>query len=353
MKVAHSVFKLDTARHPVYEAFTLSSSKRHRETAKNALVLFLATTLFFYVLFHFSTFFAVAETSSSASFTSIRATHGLSTRELVNGGTAKIYLNQNPVYINLTLHNNNCTINSESFFRILIVFAPYGAWQTEDLVVAQGTSEQIPINLCALYCGSCAQSGGKSTTQSIWDLGANLTQPVVFDFRLHHYSPEADVLEDQKLITLNVVQDFVSVSQEPCKIEKGKTGTLETRVRNLDDDNIYDVNVTILDSAKFSLTPNLAELGTIAGSSSKTAVFNVDVSNETITQPYNLTLKVGYRDLLGVSHVENETVLITVDPEPIFPAVYYVVIAGILVGAVLSVLVLKKKGKINFKNTSK
>jgi hypothetical protein len=354
MKVAYLIFQLSMVHYSFHGIFAPFSLRNRRERVKNILALFWAAMLLFGVMFHVSTFFATAETSNGASFSSIRVTHGVSIKELVNGGTAKIYLNQNPVYVNLTLNNINCTTNSGNFFRISILSVLTGhAWETGDLLVPEGTSEQIPINLCALYCGSCAQSGGKTVIESIWSYGENLSQPLVFAFRLYYYSSDPRVLEDEKPITLRVVQDFISVSQEPCKIEKGKMGTLETLISNLDDDNVYDVNVTIQDSATFSLTPNPTELGTIAGSSSKTAVFNAEVSNQTIAQSYNLTLRVGYRDLLGVSHVEDETVSIMVDPESTFPVIYLVAIIGVFAGAALSVLVLKKKGKINFKIPSK
>jgi hypothetical protein len=280
------------------------------------IVVFLSIFLVSYISLVMNTMPVVAQPERDAVFTSIEVTHGMGALDLINGGKAKIYYNQNPVYVNITLLNFNCSMASGSMFRLKVVSVPTGhSWESADIRVAEGNSSQIVYDLCKLYCGSCAQSGGTLVFESIWSSRENLSQPLVLTFRLYYYGITGRVFEEEKSITIAVVEEFVAFSQEQCKVEKGKTGSLEISVLNLDDEKIRDFNLTIGDSGVFELSPGMRELGDFAGSEKKTTSFDVKAPKATEIGTYNITVQVAYRDFSGVTHVESKTVSIAVEPE--------------------------------------
>ena len=301
------------------------------ETRLTAVIL--SIFLVFYVLLAMNALPVVAQPERDAVFTNIKVTHGMGVKDLINGGKAKIYYNQNPVYVNITLFNFNCSMDSGSMFRFKVVSVPTGhSWESGDIRVAEGSSDQIVFDLCRLYCGSCVQSGGELMIDSIWSSGENLSQPLVFTFRLYYYGIAGRVFEEEKSITIAVVKEFVAFSQEQCKIEKGKTGNLGISVLNLDDGKIRDLNLTIGDSNVFELSPSMRELGDVASSEKKTTSFDVKAPEAAEIGVYNATIQIAYRDFSGLTHVESKTVSIAVEPESppylIIFSIAAVVIAG-------------------------
>jgi hypothetical protein len=298
---------------------------------KKPLAVFLSIFLVCYILLVTNTIPVVAQPERDAVFTSIKVTHGMGVRDLINGGTAKIYYNQNPVYVNITLLNFNCSMTSEYLFRLKAISVPTGhSWESADIRVAEGNSSQIVFDLCRLYCGSCVQSGGELMIDSIWSSGENLSQPLVFTFRLYYYGIAGRVLEEEKSITIAVVTEFVAFSQEQCKVEKGKTGSLGISVLNLDDGKIRDLNLTIGDSSAFEFSPSMRELGDVASSEKKTTSFDVKAPEAAEIGTYNATIQIVYRDFSGLTHTELKTVSMAVEPQsPPYLIIFSIVAAAI------------------------
>ena len=279
------------------------------------VAVFLSILLVSYIFLVMNNLSVFAQPERDAVFTSIKVTNGIGVKDLINGEKAKIYYNQDPVYVNITLLNFNCSMASESFFRLKVVSVPTGnAWESADIRVAEGNSSEIVFDLCRLYCGSCAQSGGTVMIDSIWSSGENLSQPLLFTFRLYYYGITERVFEEEKSITIVVVNEFVAFSQEQNKVENRKTGSLGISISNLDDEKIHDLNLTIGDSGVFELSLGMRELGDFAGSEKKTTTFNVKAPEATEIGTYNITVQVAYKDFSGVTHIESKTVSIAVEP---------------------------------------
>ena len=295
------------------------------------VAVFLSIFLVSYILLAMNNLSVFAQPERDAVFTSIKVTNGIGIKDLINGGTAKIYYNQDPVYVNITLLNSNCSMTSDSLFRLKVISVLTGnAWESADIHVAEGNSSEITFDLCRMYCGSCAQSGGTVMIDSIWSSGENLSQPLVFTFRLYYYGITGRVFEEEKSITIAVVKEFVAFSQEQNKIENGKTGSLGISVSNLDDEIIHDLNLTIDDSGVFELSPSMRELGDFEGSEKRTTTFDVKTSEATEIGTYNITVQVAYRDFSGSTHVESKTVSIVVEPES-FPYLIIFAIAAVAI----------------------
>ena len=309
MKRTISIFGIGTivdVRRPVFAV-----------NGKTRLVaVFLSILLVSYIFLVMNNLSVFAQPERDAVFTSIKVTNGIGVKDLTNGGKAKIYYNQDPVYVNITLLNFNCSMASESLFRLKVVSVLTGnAWESADIHVAEGNSSEIVFDLCRLYCGSCAQSGGTVMIDSIWSSGENLSQPLLFTFRLYYYGITERVFEEEKSITIVVVNEFVAFSQEQNKVENGKTGSLRINISNIDDEKIHDLNLTIADSGVFELSPSMKELGDFAGSEKKTTTFNVKAPEATEIGTYNITVQVTYQDFSGVTHIESKTVSIAVEPK--------------------------------------
>ena len=319
-------------------------------SGKTRLVaVFLSMFLVSCILLVMNTLSVVAQPERDAVFTSIDATNGIGAKDLINGGNAKIYYNQNPVYVNITFCNYNCSMASGSMFRINVAtasFPIFWSWESADIAVAEGNSSEIVYDLCRLFCGSCHES---QTTDSIWSLGGNWSQPLVFTFRLYYYNytGEAErVLEEEKSITLTVVNEFVAFSQEQCKVGKGETGSLGISVSNLDDEKILDLNLTVDDSGVFEVLPEMRKLGDFAGSEKKITTFDVKAPEATEIGTYSITVRVSYRDILGNSHVESKTVSIAVEPESP-PYLIIFSIAAVAIAATGGFLFFRKRKTAN------
>jgi len=318
MKRSQTIFGIGTVADVRKPALVVSDKTR-------LIVVFLSIFLLSCILLVVNTMFVVAQPERDAVFTSIKVTNGIGAKDLIDGGNAKIYYNQNPVYVNITLLNFNCSMVSEEFlFRVRVISVLTGrSWDSADIRVAEGNSSEIVFDLCGLYCGSCAQYGGTPTIDSIWSYGENLSQPLVFTFRLYYYNDydytyevyAKPVLEEEKSITITIVNEFVAFSQEQCKVEKGKTGGLGISVSNLDDERIRDLNLTIGDSGVFEVLPSMREMGDLAGLEEKTTTFDVKAPEATETGSYNITVQVVYQDVLGGIHVESKAVSVAVEPE--------------------------------------
>lgn len=288
----------------------------------------------------------IAQSPSGATFTSITATHGISSKQLITGGTAKIYYKQNPVYVNLTLFNANCSMSSENFFWIqAISVGTGGSWPSENLLVNEGTSTTLVYDLCNLTCGACIQQGGHYFSDSIWNFTQDISQPLVFTFRLYYNATEERVLEDERTVTLNIIKDFVSLSQDPSEIEKGKSGTLGLSVSNLDSESIFDVNITLTDSGAFQCSSPNRALNTIAGSSKRSTAFDLQVPENLETGSYNVTLQIAYKDFSGAAHIETKNASVTVGLNSGFPTTYILATVLALIGICGLLVYARKRAK--------
>jgi hypothetical protein len=289
---------------------------------------------------------ANSQPNTGAYFTSVEVTNGIGSKELINGGAAEVYYGENPVYVNLTLYNVNCSMASGPFLVEAVAVLTGHAWESGNVSIAEGTNGTIVFNLCNLTCEACVQATGKNITDSIWS--SEPGKQFVFTFRLYYYGPGGRVLEDEETLNLQAVENFIGVSQNVCKIGKGQSGTLELSVTDLDDEPISAVNITFTGSNGFEFSPNATDLYEISGSATKAATVDVKVPDNLETGSYNVTFHVDYTDFSGEVHVEARTASINVEPVNVEPAsgtsmIYYFTTAAAVVVLVALLVVYKRR----------
>lgn len=296
---------------------------------------------------------ATEQPANNAVFTRIKVTNGDgSFKELINGGSVKLSMNQTPVNLNVVFNNKNCPMDfmNESFsVEVSIEGGSLLALaQSPDTFASVGADCQISFDL--------------TTAQSIGGMSSNIWQATAM-YELNSGSANIVVklyytgyggqygwsswLEDKKTFTLKATNNFVSLSTEQVQIEEGKSGSLLVYVGNRDNDAISDVNVTVVDSNLFVFPQNTKELNEISGLGTKTITFDVNVPSNVPIGSSQITLQVTFKDSEGILHTVNEQASITtVKANQGFPAIYYAgILAVVLIAVGVMVFVLKSRNK--------
>ncbi len=132
-------------------------------------------------------------------------------------------------------------------------------------------------------------------------------------------------------------------------IERGfDSGELTIEFTNGGNDFMYDVKVSVLDSAGLTIDPQTRDLGTINEGGTKTAVFSVQASKDKSPTDYQIILEVAYNDILGVTHKETYQTDVTVTSNFLKEnSNMLLIVIAIIVILLTLVIIFIKRGKSN------
>ncbi|MEM3465681.1 MAG: Ig-like domain repeat protein [Candidatus Jordarchaeales archaeon] len=222
-----------------------------------------------------------------ASFTHIYVTHGNSVVDLVEGGTAKIYVGQTPE-INLTAYNPDLGIFGADLYTKLngVSSAKQFVWR--------GTS----ATWYWYWASPASQPGTYSHTAELWwDNGGT------------------QVLQDTKTFSILVVELKISDWQYgQTAVQRGLTtpARLSVSFRNCGNDYMYNVKLEVIDTAGLNFQSQLDYLGSIAAGASKSSEFYVTAPATMPVGSYTVRFKISYDDFRGVTHIEEKTATVDV-----------------------------------------
>jgi len=272
--------------------------------------MFLVLMCFIMMLISFS--FLVCITRGQpyydAWFTHIYVTNGNDQIDLVSGGTAIVYDNQEAAK-RLVFYNSGCgTFGADLYTRVY-----------RDGVL-QTTSSETHV------------SKGSSDTD---EFSSILSGPAIYSYKVELWWENwgQHLLVDEKEFKIKVVKLSVSNwSASLLSIERGfESGDLPITFANGGNDYMYNVNVTVVDSAGLIVTPLTQSLGTISENGTKTAIFSVQASRDKAPKNYTLAFDVAYSDLRTTIHTETFQVNIAVASNPIRENLNYIIIAILVV----------------------
>lgn len=148
------------------------------------------------------------------------------------------------------------------------------------------------------------------------EFSAVLSGPAIYSYKVELWWENwgQHLLVDVKEFEIKVVKLRVSNwSPSTLSIERGfESGELRVTFTNGGNDYMYDVSVSVIDSAGLTLTPQTQELGTINEGGTKTATFSVQASGDKMPKDYTITFEVAYDDLRGITHTETYQADVTV-----------------------------------------
>lgn len=269
------------------------------------------TMSIFVIMFIFSSFSIQSVKSQpyyDAWFTHIYVTNGNSEIDLINGGTAKVYDGQ-VVVKKLTFYNDGA-----GFFGADL----YTRIHRDDELI--GTSSETYV------------WKGSSDTD---EFSLALSGPATYSYKVELWWENwgQHLLVDVKEFNIKVVKLWVSNwSPSTLSIERGfESGDLTLTFTNGGNDYMYDVSVSVIDSAGLTVNPQTQDLGTINEGGTKTATFSVQASGDKSPKDYTITLEVAYNDLRGVTHTETFQADVTVTSNFIRENLYYILIVVIII----------------------
>ena len=245
-------------------------------------------------------------------FTHIYVTNGNSEIDLINGGTAKVYDGQE-VIKKLVFYNDGCGMfGADLYTRI---------YRTGELV---GTSSETYVGI-----------GGSDTDE----FSSALSGPATYSYEVELWweSWGEHLLVDVKEFEIKVVKLTVS-NWDPStlSIERGfGSRDLAVTFTNGGNDYMYNVSVSVIDSAGLTVTSQTQDLGTINEGGTKTATFSVQASRDKTPKDYTITFEVAYNDLRGVTHTETYPADVTVTANFIRENLYSIVIVLIIIAVSL------------------
>lgn len=244
----------------------------------------------------------------AAWFTHIYVTNGNSQIDLINGGTAKVY-DEQEITKELVFYNDGCGIfGADLYTRI---------YRDGQLL---GTSGETYV------------TKGSSDTD---EFSATLSGPATYSYKIELWWENwgQHLLVDVKEFSVKVVKLAVSNwSPSALSIERGfESGDLTVTFANGGNDYMYGVIVSVIDSAGLTVTPQTQDLGTINEGGTKTATFSVRASGDKTPKDYAITFEVAYNDLRGVTHTETYQADVTVTSNFIRENLNYILIVVIII----------------------
>jgi len=298
---------------------------RGRLLKKQVLKMAILATTFVFCSFSIPT--VTSQPYYDAWFTHIYVTNGNSEIDLINGGTAKVYGGQEAVK-ELLFYNDGCGMfGADLYTRI---------FRDGELV---GTSSETHVSI------------GSSDTDEFY---ATLSIPATYSYEVELWWENwgEHLLVDVKEFEIKVVKLTVSNwAPSTLSVERGfESGDLTVTFTNAGNDNMYDVGVSVTDSAGLTVTPQTQDLGTINEGGTKSATFSVQASEDKTLKDYTLTFEVAYDDLRGVTHTETFQGDVTVTSNFIRENLTYILIGvtiiAIAIVASVSYLIIRKSKQI-------
>jgi hypothetical protein len=293
--------------------------------------------------------------ANNAVLTSIKVTNGDgSLKELINGGSVKLNMNQTPVNVNVVFNNKNCPMDFMRSFRVelSVLWSFSGEVSTDSGSVLTTSQDNTFVNIGedGQVSFDLANSSNIWRATAMYELNSGTAIIVVklyYNGNGGQYGTMGSWLEDQKTFTLKATNSFVTLTPEQLQIEEGKSGSLLVYVGNRYNDTISNFKVAVVNSNFFVFPQDTKDLNEISGLGTKTTTFDVNVPNNVPIGSSQITLQATFKDSEGISHTVNEQASITtVQANQGLPVAYYAVIlvvVFIVVGILAFVLKSKKK----------
>ena len=233
-----------------------------------------------------------AQTNQGARFVSIKVilyrpdnNDIYSKTELVNGGTAKVYDNNN-VDISLVVYNENLfptTLNTKIYIDNVL--------QRSDNITAPKTEN----------------------TNFAWS--TTFSGPVTQHWKVELWWENN--LEDSKEFDVWVVKLFVeNWSPAPLTVEKGRTAPSSWSIafNNGGNDVMENVSISVVDPVDLQITPTSRNLDNIIAVGTSSTSFSVTALPLTLTTgPRDVKFQITYHDFMGISHTETMSAPVIVD----------------------------------------
>jgi len=218
--------------------------------------------------------------SGDAYFTQIFVTNGNGEIDLVDGGVARVYSRQAPVWVNLTVRNRNCSDGE-------LNYADFVVNVTED-----GSTNSWPLERVF--------KGGFETLLLAYPFGIVGPKTVNLRVELFWNQSGSYVLEDVREFSIHVV--WLSVEEnlvEPSLVEICQTDNfaLAVKVENAGNDVAYATNVTVRDSGELSVVGDASRfLGDLNASETGTITFNFSVPSDASLGVHTIVFACIYND---------------------------------------------------------
>jgi len=248
-----------------------------RNASVNLLLTILCVAAFIIVNIRVN----VAQTwSSDAYFTHIIVTNGKGAIELINGGAAKVYSLQSPVWVNLTIYNENCTTDG-------LPYADFVVNVTEDSGTNSWTLERV-------------FKGGSKDLQLAYPYGITGPKTVNLKAELFLNQSGTYILEDARQFSIQVV--WLSIEEDsinPSLVEICQTDSfdLTLNVQNIGNDVAYATNITIGNSGELSVIGDAScYLGDLGANEIGTVSFSFSVPLYASLGVHTITFRFIYND---------------------------------------------------------
>jgi len=241
-------------------------------------------------------------------FTHIYVTNGNSEIDLINGGTAKVYDGQEAVK-KLVFYNDGCgTFGADLYTRIYVNGEHAGT--SSETYVSRGSSDTNEW--------SSTPSGPATYSYKVELWWENWGQHLL-----------VDVKEFETKVVKLAVSNWTSST---LSIERGfESGDLTVTFTNGGNDYMYNVGVSVVDSAGLTITPQTQDLGNFNEGGTKTATFSVKASGDYTPKDSTIAFAVAYDDLREVTHTETYQADVTVTSNFARENLTYILIAIIII----------------------
>lgn len=236
----------------------------------------------------------VRAASSNAYFTSVLATDGTGLKQVLTGGTAKVYSNQAPVYEYTTFFNNINATRWSIFYEVINV--------TSGSTSFSFTGD--PLNVTSQSSGAWPwyESGGFAGSGVIHisiELFWNSSTGPVFE-----YAVRFDFLVVLLLVT--------GWTQSQATVQRGFTVPVLVNLSftNGGNDLMYNTTLALLNSSGVTLQPYADSLGNIQTGGSVEASFSATAPIGVSIGAHYALFRISFADFRGVRHAVNMTALI-------------------------------------------
>jgi len=238
--------------------------------------------------------------SLDARFIRIRVTDGIGVKDLVDGGSAKVYSAQPHVWINVTVRNYRLYPGAYLFIKIYINNTLYEVSDKKFLM------RDLESEIARWY----------------WKDG--FTGPAVTRFKVELWEDRGGTtyLQDTKFFDVSVawlrVADWSPASLE---VQRGLSAasTWSLSFRNGGNDYMYSASVSMVDSAGLQISQQSQNLGDIVSNGVKSVSFSVIAPATMAVTNHTVRFQVAYYDFRGVTvseagHSEIKTAVVKVVP---------------------------------------
>jgi len=277
----------------------------------------------FFIFSSFSICSVKSQPYYDAWFTSIYVANGNGEIDLINGGTAKV-CDEQQAEVKLTFYNDGCGVfGADLYTRI-----------HRDGELA-GTSSETFVGI-----------GSSDTDVFAYVVHGPATHSLRVELWWENWGEH--LLVDVKEFEIKAVfLDVSSWTSLAVSVERGfEAKDLTVTFTNGGNDYMYNVSVSVTDSAGLTVTPQTQNLGTINEGGTKTTTFSVEASRDLTPKEYRITFEVAYDDLRGVTDAGAFQAHVTVHSNFIRENLNYILIAVIIVAislvAIVSYLKIRK-----------